>query len=72
VNGIRRLTGKEMMRLQGFPDNFKMDIPYTQIRKIAGNSVSVPVIKEIADQIIYSLDNKPLSNEYSQLEMEIS
>ncbi len=72
VNGIRRLTGKEMMRLQGFPDNFKMDIPYTQIRKIAGNSVSVPVIKEIADQIIYSLDKKPLSNEYSQLEMEIS
>ena len=70
VNGIRRLTGREMMRLQGFPDTFKIDIPYTQIRKIAGNSVSVPVIKELANQIIYSLTNKPISNEYRQKEME--
>ena len=61
-----------MMRLQGFPDSFKMDIPYTQIRKIAGNSVSVPVIKALANQIIYSLDNKPIANDYTQSEMEIS
>lgn len=72
VNGVRRLTGREMMRLQGFPDSFKMDIPYTQTRKIAGNSVSVPVIKALANQIIYSLDNKPIANDYTQLEMEIT
>ncbi len=59
VNGIRRLTSREMMRLQGFPDDFEIDAPYTQIRKMAGNSVSVPVIKEIARQIIHSLNTRP-------------
>ncbi len=42
VNGIRRLTGREMLRLQGFPDSFKINVPYSQARKIAGNSVTVP------------------------------
>ena len=51
VNGQRRLTGREMMRLQGFPDSYAINVPYTQIRKIAGNSVSVPVIRAIAEQI---------------------
>ncbi|MEE2756906.1 MAG: DNA cytosine methyltransferase [Myxococcota bacterium] len=51
VNGERRLTGREMMRLQGFPDTYEINVPYTQIRKIAGNSVSVPVIQAIAGQI---------------------
>jgi DNA (cytosine-5)-methyltransferase 1 len=30
VNGVRRLTGREMLRLQGFPDKFKINVPYTQ------------------------------------------
>ncbi|MCY4304300.1 MAG: DNA cytosine methyltransferase [Aestuariivita sp.] len=55
VNGNRRLTGREMLRLQGFPDSFKINVPYSQVRKIAGNSVSVPVIKSIAEQILVSL-----------------
>ncbi len=57
VNGIRRLTGREMLRLQGFPDDFTIDIvPYTQVRKMAGNSVSVPVIRAIAKNIKKALD----------------
>lgn len=55
VNGVRRLTDREMLRLQGFPDNFKINIPYSQARKIAGNTVSVPVIKAIAGEMIHSL-----------------
>ncbi len=55
VNGERRLTGREMLRLQGFPDSFCADVPYTQIRKMAGNSVSVPVIRLIAQQMLLSL-----------------
>lgn len=58
VNGIRRLTGREMLRLQGFPENFKINVPYSQIRKIAGNSVTVPVIKSIAGEVIKSMKNK--------------
>lgn len=58
VNGVRRLTAREMLRLQGFPDEFKINLPYSQARKVAGNSVSVPVINAIAKQMIKALNNK--------------
>lgn len=58
VNGIRRLTGREMLRLQGFPDDFKINIPYSQVRKVAGNSVSVPVIEAIAGNMLDALSGK--------------
>lgn len=56
VNGKRRLTGREMLRLQGFPDDFVINVPYSQVRKLAGNSVSVPVINAIAGEIINALE----------------
>lgn len=56
VNGVRRLTGREMLRLQGFPDSYKIDVPYTQARKVAGNSVTVTVIERIAENFIKSLN----------------
>jgi DNA (cytosine-5)-methyltransferase 1 len=58
VNGIRRLTAREMLRLQGFPDDFKINIPYSALRKVAGNSVSVPVIRAIAGEMIKSLQSR--------------
>lgn len=67
VNGIRRLTGREMLRLQGFPDSFIINIPYSQARKVAGNSVSVPVIKAIAYEMITSLKNKKKAFKEQQL-----
>jgi DNA (cytosine-5)-methyltransferase 1 len=70
VNGERRLTGREMLRLQGFPDSFKINVPYTQIRKIAGNSVSVKVIELIAEEIKKAMDsNKPMQT-HKQLQLE--
>lgn len=48
----RRLTERECARLQGFPDYFVINkVPKTQIYKQLGNSVCVPVIKAIAEQI---------------------
>lgn len=68
VNGVRRLTDREMLRLQGFPDSFKINIPYSQSRKVAGNSVSVPVIKAIAEEMMNSLKNRtPISAQPIQL-----
>ena len=58
VNGVRRLTDREMLRLQGFPDTFKINIPYSQARKVAGNSVSVPVIEAIAGEMMNALKNQ--------------
>lgn len=63
VNGERRLTGREMLRLQGFPETFNIDmVPYTQVRKMVGNSVSVPVIKAIIREMRKSLKEKKLVN----------
>lgn len=58
VNGIRRPTSRELLRLQGFPDTYKIVVPYTQLRKQAGNSVSVPVIKAVAKQMKLAIDTK--------------
>lgn len=58
VNGVRRLTDREMLRLQGFPDTFKINLPYSQARKVAGNSVSVPVIQAIAGEMMNALKTK--------------
>jgi DNA (cytosine-5)-methyltransferase 1 len=59
VNGVRRLTEREMLRLQGFPETFKINIPYSQLRKVVGNSVSIPVVEAIAKEMIKSLEIKP-------------
>jgi DNA (cytosine-5)-methyltransferase 1 len=58
VNGKRRPTPREFLRIQGYPEWFKVVVPYTQIRKQAGNSVSVPVIRAIAKEIQISIQNK--------------
>lgn len=70
VNGIRRLTGREMLRLQGFPENFIINIPYSQVRKVAGNTVSVPVVKAIANQMIKAMEqNQIAAKEYIQVSL---
>jgi DNA (cytosine-5)-methyltransferase 1 len=58
VNGERRLTEREMLRLQGFPESFKIVCNYTQTRKQAGNSLPVPVADAIIDSVIKSLGKK--------------
>ena len=58
VNGVRRLTSREMLRLQGFPEDFIINLPYSGVRKVAGNSVSVPVIKAIAGEMLMALQRQ--------------
>ena len=49
----RKLTPRECARIQGFPDKFLVNVVSdVQIYKQFGNSVSVPVINEIAKRII--------------------
>ena len=55
INDERRPTEREMLRLQGFPDNFKIVVSYGNIKHQTGNSVAVPVIKAVAKQMIQSL-----------------
>lgn len=44
---IRRLTPRECLRLQDFPDTFKIVVSDSQIYKQAGNSITVRVLEKI-------------------------
>ena len=48
---IRKLTPRECLRLQGFPENFKIVVSDTQAYKQAGNAMGVNVVKMILEQI---------------------
>ncbi|MEZ5017873.1 MAG: DNA cytosine methyltransferase [Flavipsychrobacter sp.] len=50
--GIRRLTPREWARLQGFPDEFKLEVADASAYKQFGNSVAVPAIQATAQKII--------------------
>ena len=55
INDERRPTERELLRIQGFPDDFKIVVPYGKIKKQTGNSVAVPVIKAVAREMIKAL-----------------
>ena len=55
INDERRPTEREMLRLQGFPEDYKIVVSYSQIKHQCGNSVPVPVIKAVATEMIKAL-----------------
>ncbi len=55
VNDERRPTEREMLRIQGFPDTYKIVLPYGKVRKQCGNSVAIPVIKAVANEMLSAL-----------------
>lgn len=68
VNGVRRLSGREMLRLQGFPEDFKITGNMMQIRKQTGNSVAIPVVHAIAKKMLQALEQrKPMIQPEEQL-----
>lgn len=57
VNGERRLTPREMLRLQGFPDTFKIVGSESQARRQAGNAVPVNVVRAVFESFLPALLN---------------
>jgi DNA (cytosine-5)-methyltransferase 1 len=55
----RRLTPRECARLQGFGEDFEFDASDTQAYRQMGNSVAVPVITEVAREMLSALDQSP-------------
>jgi DNA (cytosine-5)-methyltransferase 1 len=51
VNGVRRPSSRELLRLQGFPDTYKIVVSNADIRRQTGNSVAVPMIRAVAKRI---------------------
>ena len=54
--GIRKLTPRECFNFQGFPSSYKLpNISDTNLYKLAGNAVSVPVVELIARRLVQLL-----------------
>ncbi len=56
VNGERRLTEREMLRLQGFPEDYKIVVGYQAMRKLAGNSVAIPCVEAVLQSVFDALE----------------
>lgn len=65
VNGERLLTPREMLRLQGFPEEFEMKGPYTRIRNVMGNSVPIPMIEAVAKTMVDTMKKGELALQQS-------
>lgn len=52
VNGERRLTEREMLRLQGFPESFQITHGYATVRRFAGNSLPIPVARAVIYRLL--------------------
>lgn len=55
VDGKRRLTAREMLRLQGFPDDYQIVGSYQTMRKLTGNSVAISCVAAVVNSVIESL-----------------
>ena len=55
INDERRPSPREMLRIQGFPDEFRIVVNYGQIKHQTGNSVAVPVIRAVAERVVEQL-----------------
>jgi len=57
VNEMRKFTTREYLRIQGFPESYKITANTAQSYKQIENSISVPVVKLLAKEIIKHLEN---------------
>lgn len=66
VDGERRLTEREMLRLQGFPDSYKIMCGYAAMRKLTGNSVAVPVVEAVVRSVLDALERQNVAPTLTQ------
>ena len=52
VDGERRLTPREMLRLQGFPEEFKIVVSDCQTRKQAGNAIPIDMVSKVIERFV--------------------
>lgn len=56
--GIRKLTPRECFNFQGYPKTFKLpDLPNSKLYTQAGNSITLPLVKRIAKEILSVLND---------------
>ena len=57
VSKNRKLTERECLRIMGYPDSYKIKENFHQSYKQIGNSVVVPIIKDISGELVKILEN---------------
>jgi DNA (cytosine-5)-methyltransferase 1 len=72
VNGERRLTPREMLRLQGFPDSFEIISNDSQARKQAGNAVPIPLVQAAIKGVLDVLNRPQIARQGEPSERAIS
>lgn len=55
VNGKRLPSNRELHRLQGFPETYKIVVSRTEVKRQTGNSVPVNMIRAVAENMISAL-----------------
>ena len=70
---VRRLTPLECFRLQGFPDDayhkaVELGISNTQMYKMCGNAITVPVFKALAERILEITKSPGIDNRQSAID----
>jgi DNA (cytosine-5-)-methyltransferase len=58
VSRNRKLTERECLRIMGYPDSYKIKENFHQSYKQIGNSVIVPLIKDISEELIKKIKIK--------------
>ena len=64
-----------MLRLQGFPDAYKIVCNYGVMRKLTGNSVAVPVVEAVVRSVLDVLEKQqpmPRAIQHTLLDEELS
>ena len=70
---VRRLTPLECFRLQGFPDDayhkaVELGISNTQMYKMCGNAITVPVFKALAERILEVMKSPGIDHNQSAID----
>lgn len=58
VNKSRKLTERECLRIMGYPDSYRIKENFHQSYKQIGNSIIVPIVKDISKNLIEILKSK--------------
>jgi DNA (cytosine-5)-methyltransferase 1 len=68
VDGERRLTPREMLRLQGFPERFRIVCNDSQTRRQAGNSLPVNVAEAVIRGLLIGLRRGVSTEQYPEVQ----
>jgi DNA (cytosine-5)-methyltransferase 1 len=47
----RPISVREGARIQGFDDSYDFNVPYSTAMGLLGNSIAVPIVKEVSPQV---------------------